>query len=393
MEQSLTPKPDPIVLSKPESVVPMVEPKPAETSSSVGMTPTQRFKEFARKNKKLVIALSILGLALLIAIILIIFSYKPAGTIKNDQPTVSAPVETKVKPIVLSKKCQGENQDISAMVPSDWTCGKTTADVKDLSLDSSDIIISFPHDVQPYLACNIGNSNCDGEVIYNSSKVVNLRVYKVNGKITALVADIKIGDNSFVTNIRLTDINQTELTAEQKALILQILESVEVTPTSTDTTKKLDFTLDEVSGASTLTGSIVVDKSVTLVQKDKTTVSIADSKNTALVISSLTEWNAEKFQTADFIGSIPSIGNTYRVTLLLPDGIGTYYTVGSNLKLGSENCGPASFPGGFMPAPCGTYPLSSGYYFRCDSTKTSADSDIDFCDSVMQNLTFTVKNN
>lgn len=106
-ERPLTPKPDPIVFNKVEpkfqQVIPQAEPMPVTpTPAPVGKTNMERLKIWYVKNKKLAIALSILGISLLIAIILIIFSYKPSGTIKNNP--ASAPVDTVVTPVDLLKK-------------------------------------------------------------------------------------------------------------------------------------------------------------------------------------------------------------------------------------------------------------------------------------------------
>jgi len=336
-----------------------------------------------------------LGVALLIAIILIIFSYKPAGTIKNDQSTVSGPVSEKAKPIVLSKECKGENQDIKATVPEDWTCGTTTDVIKDLSVTNNDITIRFPLDVQGAIGCGTNTTTCKNEVIYNSSKVVNLTASIEQGKIKVITGGIKIGDKTYLVNVNLKDTTQTELTADQKALILNILENIEATPASTETTKTLSFTVDpamgKVSGTKSLVAKIVVDKSTVLVQKSAAAASIASNGSTALVIASVSEWNTEFFQKAEFVGSLPSIGNAYRVTLGVEGGTQIYYVAAANLKLGSDKCTGISSPVGYYNAPCGEVPLDSGYYFLC--TSTNGTIDLNFCDTTMQNLTFTLKDN
>lgn len=394
MEQPLTPKPDPIILKKAEPVVPMVELQPATTTSKVGISNAQRLKEFAKKHKKLVIALTILGIALLLAIILIIFSYKPAGTIKNEQSTVSAPISEKVKAIVLSKKCPAANQDIVATVPDDWTCGATTENIKDLSVTNGDISIAFPFDIQPSLGCGLDTTSCKSEVIYNSNKVIGLAIHSRLGKISDLTAGIKLGDKTFVVNVRLKDSTQTELTPDQKALILQILENIEATPASTSTTMTLSFTVDPIfgtqSGTKSLIGSIVVDKDTSLVQKSASAVSITKG-NTALVISNIHEWFTDFFQKADFVGSTQSLGNAYRVVLGGEGGSQIFYVPAANLKLGADKCTGISSPTGYYNAPCGEIAIDAGYEFQCAST--NGVNDLDFCDSVVQNLTFTLRSN
>lgn len=395
------PKPDPIVLNKTieptQPVTPQISVTPStpiEPTSSVGMTRMQKLKEFTKKNKKLVIALSILGVALLIAVILIIFSYKPAGTI-NNQPIVSTPVVETEKPIVLSKECAAENQDIIANVPSDWTCSKNNSEasgVTDLLLTDSDIKITFPKDVQPAIGCGINAPNCGAEIIYTSSKIDALKLYKTSGKITVLTANIILGTKNYVVNIRIKDLTQTELTSRQKELIVKILEGVEIN-TEFSTDKKLSFEVEPifgpVNGTQTMVANITVDKDTVLSQKDKKTAVITKG-NGILTITSYHEWTGSEFQSANYIATTESMGQIFRVKLGVEGGSQIYYTKASNLTLGSR-CEPVSSPKGYMDSPCGTYPLDGGWVFQC--TPVNGTVDTAFCDSIMTKLNFTFRDN
>lgn len=394
-ERPLTPKPDPIVFNKVEpkfqQVIPQAEPMPVTpTPAPVGKTNMERLKIWYVKNKKLAIALSILGISLLIAIILIIFSYKPSGTIKNNP--ASAPVDTVVTPVDLLKKCDAENQNVSISVPSDWNCTATTDSSKDLGASNGDISFTFPLDVQPALGCGINDTNCSAEILYSSAKVEQLKAYKKSGKISVLATNVILNSKSYIVNIYLKGV-QSELTSSQKELIIKILENISIN-TSFSNTRTLTFNLDPVqvgpvAGTKSLSGSLVADREIVLIQKDKNSVSIAKG-DTALVISSLYEWSGVSFIKSESIGTTPYLGDTYRVVQGLEGSELTYYVPKTQVTLTGQ-CGAVSSPVGSQKAPCGTVPTQGGYFFRCAGTGSTYDTN--FCDSVMKQLTIALKNN
>lgn len=355
------------------------------------------FKELISRRKNIVIILLILLVIVCFAVTMFLLT-RPNITPTNYSPsdeTVSSPQSTeptlmpKTGEIVLTKACPAENQEIIANVPADWNCQKYSLEnpvIRDLAVRNSGITIAFPLDVQMAIGCGINQPNCTFESFYTSAKVTRMDKFIESGKVKQISGSVKVDDITVAVIVTFNDKNKTEVTPDEQALIVKILENITKKPLAATVYKDVSFNLSG-GGENNYTLALKIPENSTVTETPRNGVNpatyLVENSEYSLKFFIPTEAFETQYNTKVEVGVLGNIGSmVYRVRGVNMQSDIMVYSNDTKL-INGENCVSMNVA---TDPPCG-YPLLKVKIasLNISCTEKSIKS-YDICDDIIKRL-------